>query len=565
MLYKKSKANKESGLLVFLDRFQSLFAKHNVNYRQLRLILKYKLLLDTRDTSFFTVFMQMKTNNTKQDDEIPTARGLLRSLWYYGIYGVIFGLLLLFGTSFSAMCYFFLAYFMILFTTILSSFSSVLLDPRDRQIIGVRGVNNQTLNAARLIHISYYVGIIAFLLVGPAFLILIWRASPVFAILFLIDVALFTIFTSFVALLLYFVILHTFNGDKLRNMINVFQVAFMILIYAATQLPNLLDNLNVSFTISPIWHWWSVIAFPFWFAAPLAAWQSAWTPSLIIFTSFAILGLILSVAYYLHISSQFEVMLEKLAVHSDKTPRIGVWQRLMALPYRHNLRKREYFNLAWRLNQTERDYHLRVYPVLGLTVVIVFVFLVEFGIDGGHWEALLQNRWLTLTVYAMSFSIPQLIINLRYSSTPEAMNVFKVIPEFHAQVFRQATIWMVVARLLIPQALLLAVLLTPLLGWQAIITDINATLYSLLISQIIARQSMKLPFAAVYTASQSSSLGLANSFITVLVLIPGVGLNAVALIPKFGWGNFLITVAWLIILGITLHRSNKAVTISPQG
>lgn len=564
MLYKKGKANKESGLLVFLDHFQSLFTKRHINYQKLRLILKYKLLLDTRDTSFFTVFMQMKTDNVKKDDEIPTARGLLRSLWYYGIYGVIFGLLLLFGTSFSAMCYFFLAYFMILFTTILSSFSSVLLDPRDRQIIGIRGVNDQTLNAARLIHISYYVGIIAFLLVGPAFLILIWRASPIFAILFLIDTILFTIFTSFVALLLYFVILHTFNGDKLRNMINIFQVAFMILIYAATQLPNLLDNLNVSFTISPIWHWWSVIAFPFWFAAPLAAWQGTWTPSLIIFTGFAILGLILSVIYYLHISSQFEVMLEKLATHSDRRPRVGVWQRLMVLPYRHNLRKREYFNLAWRLNQTERDYHLRVYPVLGLTVVIVFVFLVEFGIDGGHWEALLQNRWLTLTVYAMAFSIPQLIINLRYSSTPEAMSVFKIIPGFHAHDFRQATVWMVVARLLIPQALLLAVLLTPLLGWQAVITDINATLYALLISQIIAGQSMRLPFAAVYTASQSSSLGLANSFITVLVLIPGIGLNAVALLPKLGWGNFLITSVWLIILSLTLYRSNKAATISPQ-
>ncbi|HAT54948.1 MAG TPA: hypothetical protein DCW31_06890 [Lactobacillus sp.] len=548
MLYKKNKQQKESGLLTFLDHFQGVLTKRHINYTQLRLILKYKLLLDARDTSLFTLFTQMRSQHDRRQDEIPTARGVLASMWYYGIYGVIFGLLFLFGASFTTICYFFLTYFVILFTTILSSFSSILLDPRDRDIIGVRGVNDRTLNAARLIHVSYYIGSVALLLVVPAILVLSWKASVLFAILFFIVTLLFTLFTSFVALLLYFIILHSFNGDKLRNLINVFQVAFMILIYAAAQLPNLLDGLNVNFTITPIWHWWSIFAFPFWFAAPLAAWQSSWTPSLVIFTSAAVIGLIVSLGYYLHISNQFEVMLQKLATHSDKTPRIGIWQRLMGLPYRRHPQKENYFNLAWRLNQTERDYHLRVYPVLGLTVVLVFVFLVELGIDGGRWQSILQNRWLTLTVYAMTFAIPQLMINLRYSSHPEAMNVFKVIPNFQPKEFQQATVWMAVSRLLIPQAVLLAVLLTPLLGWQGLVTDINATLYSFIISTAVANQTMSLPFNAVYTANQSSSLGLVNSFMTLLALIPGIGLNTLALIPKAGWGNLIITVLWIVVI-----------------
>lgn len=542
MPHTKTQVQTEGGLLGFLDHFQSTFERLHINYSQLRLILKYKLLLDLRDTSIFSQLSQ-----GRQSKKPP--KNIFWSFWYYGLYGLVLALLLSIGAPFSRYGYYFLTFFVLLFTSILSGFSSVLLDPHDRSILGVRGVDDRSLNAARLIHIGYYIGIIAILLVGPGVIVQLWHTSILMTLAFILVTLLFTGFTLILSLLLYFTVLHWFNGEKLKNIINVFQVGFMILIYLSGQLPNLIDSLHIGFTLAPVWHWWSILAVPFWFAAPLAGLETGWTTNLLIFTIVAAVGLVLGSFYYYQISGHFEANLAKMAINTNQRPRIGWWQRLTAQLLTRHATQRSYFKLVWRLNQTERDYHLRVYPTIGISFFAVVIVLVNQGIENDGWQAFKNNQWLMLAVYALTLCVPQIVVNLRFSSNPQAGQILRIIPNFQPVVFRTVAIKAVFARLVLPQAILIALVTVPLFGWRILLMELNATLFAYALMAGLSASYLKSNlFSDIFTANQTANLGLINEVFTFFAIGAGVGINALCLLIPVAWNNLVVTGLWIVVI-----------------
>ncbi len=102
------------------------------------------------------------------------------------------------------------ALFLMFFLTMLTSYATLLLDPKDRLIFGVRGVGDRTLNAVRVGLVTLFLGATMLAQGGPAIIVLVLRFGPLVGLAGLISVVLLGVFALMIALLFYLLVLRFF-------------------------------------------------------------------------------------------------------------------------------------------------------------------------------------------------------------------------------------------------------------------------------------------------------------------------------------------------------------------
>ena len=173
--------------LKFLDRFKGLFERIDVDYGALRSILGVKLLLDTRRSS---TVMQGGGNEKKKD-----RNNFLASLGFYLLLGLVMIPFIIFGEEYIfQMTIVFSMFMFFMMTSLISDFSSVLLDLRDKDILLSKPINKRTLNMSKFIHIFYYMFMTSMALIGPAFLVSLFRKGILFFLVFLFEIILIDLF-----------------------------------------------------------------------------------------------------------------------------------------------------------------------------------------------------------------------------------------------------------------------------------------------------------------------------------------------------------------------------------
>lgn len=93
------------------------------------------------------------------------------------------------------------------FLAILTTYSSLILDPRDRSVFASRGVNDQTLSFARLINICFYLGMTLLAMGGPGLVMAGIHYGPVVALGGLIGLLLSGVLSLVMALFVYLLVL----------------------------------------------------------------------------------------------------------------------------------------------------------------------------------------------------------------------------------------------------------------------------------------------------------------------------------------------------------------------
>src|SRR5690606_28738696 len=97
-------------------------------------------------------------------------------------------------------------------SSLISDFSSILLDLRDKEIILSKPVNSITLNTAKILHIFYYIFMITMALIGPSLITAFIKHGFVFFAIYLFTVILIDLFSIVATALLYLLILRFFDG-----------------------------------------------------------------------------------------------------------------------------------------------------------------------------------------------------------------------------------------------------------------------------------------------------------------------------------------------------------------
>ena len=144
--------------LKLLDRFERIFTRFGVDYKIMRKILQVKFTMDGRRVP--TIFSQNSNQKEKSNQYV-------KSLWIYVLFGLFMIPFILMGENYLfQMSLFYGIFTFFVMTSMISDFSSVLLDVRDRNILFTKPVNSKTINTAKFMHIIIYISFLTIALVG---------------------------------------------------------------------------------------------------------------------------------------------------------------------------------------------------------------------------------------------------------------------------------------------------------------------------------------------------------------------------------------------------------------
>ncbi|HEX3026646.1 MAG TPA: ABC transporter permease, partial [Clostridia bacterium] len=236
--------------LKFLDRLRPVFESFGVDYPVMRKILRIKLMMDSRRVP--TVMSNRQSGN-------EGSRSNRSSLLLDGFLGLFIGLMVVMPMPLFIKMNIVLGMllFMIM-TTMISDFSSVLLDLRDKNILLTLPVNARTLNAAKLLHIVIYLTEITAALAAASLAAGLIHCGVWFFLLLLFELILICGFVLLFTSILYFIILRFFSGEKLKDMITYFQILLSVCMTLGYQLVGrLFDFSGGSGHFSP--QWWNFL------------------------------------------------------------------------------------------------------------------------------------------------------------------------------------------------------------------------------------------------------------------------------------------------------------------
>ncbi|UZM99407.1 hypothetical protein OL548_03330 [Lysinibacillus sp. MHQ-1] len=261
-------------------------------------------------------------------------------------------------------------------TSLISDFSSVLLDVRDKSILLTKPISARTINAAKFMHIFIYLFYLTIALTGIPLLVSLFTQGIVFFLLTVLEIILINLFIVAITAILYIAILRFFDGEKLKDMINYVQIALSLMLMIGYQvLIRSFEFVDLDMTVS--FHWWSLFLIPMWFAAPFDLLLNGDTSLLtILYSIFAVIIPILSIGLYIKLIPTFERNLQKLLSTSkskkEKHNRLKTY--LLAMLCRTH-EERAFFRFASLMMKQEREFKLKVYPSLGFFIYYPIYFL----------------------------------------------------------------------------------------------------------------------------------------------------------------------------------------------
>jgi ABC-2 type transport system permease protein len=525
---------KEFQTLRFLDFFQWVFTKQGIEYKILRKILQVKLTMDGRRVP--TIFNQ---SNKKQKED---SNRFIKSLWIYALYGLFLVPIMLMGNNYLfQMSLTFGVLMFIIMTSMISDFSSVLLDVRDRNILHTKPLDKRTISLAKTLHICIYLFFLTAAIAAVPLAVSIFSHGPLFALLFLGEIVLMDFLIVVMTAILYFAILRFFDGEKLKDIINYVQIGLSIGLAVGYQfVARSFELVDLDMVFSPAW--WQFLIPPVWFAAPFQFFlEGTGGPYIIAFTVLAFTVPVIALIIYSRIMPAFEQNLQKLSSHSGKNKKTKQkyfnWEA--GLVCKDN-EERAFYRFARSMMKTERDFKLKVYPSLGFSLIFPFIFIFN-QLQFGTFEGIRDSKWY-LSLYFSVLMIPNILMMLKYSGKYKGAWIYRTAPVRQLRNLYTGTIKAFIVRLFFPIYTLLSIIFIFLFGVR-IIEDIIIIFLSGILYTIIGFILIKgtLPFSQSFEAAQESDGWKVVPFFLLIGLFLGIHF----LFTLFSFGTYMYLVLLL--------------------
>ncbi|MEK5640069.1 hypothetical protein BK138_19105 [Paenibacillus rhizosphaerae] len=505
--------------LILLDRCKGLFEKAGMDYVQMRRILQVKLTMDGRRAPTLIG----KTSRSADPDELSNQ--FLKSLWIYAVMGAVMTPFVVMGHNliFQMSIVFGILMFMIT-TSMISDFSSVLLDVRDHTILGSKPVNAKTINMAKAIHIMIYLFFITGSITAAPLVGVLFRYGILFFLVFVLEIVLMDLLIVAITALLYWLVLRFFDGEKLKDIINYVQIGLTMVMAVGYQLIARVFNL-VDLQIGYEAQWWHVFLFPVWFAAPFEwLFGGHRGEAIIVFSLLSVLLPLLAVWIYVRMIPSFEANLRKLSTQTArKKGRGGRWPDVLGRWICRSREEQVFFRFALGMIRKERDYKLKVYPSLGLSLIFPFIFMFNTFNSGSSWEEIRAGNSY-LFMYFCAVMIPSAVMMLQYTSTPKGAWIFNTVPLRNHEPVYKGTLKACIAQLILPIFVVESMIFTVIFGVR-ILPDLLVILVMTLLYTVISFRLMglEMPFTEPAQAgTQSGRTGLMLLLFLILGAMAGL-------------------------------------------
>jgi hypothetical protein len=376
--------------------------------------------------------------NWRQRQQKENSNPLLITLIIYAFFGLFIGAAIFAVKSLVLGMILVHAYILFMMTmTMITDFSTVLLDTTDNQIILPKPVNSKTLFVARLVHILVY--LLQFTIALSFFPVIFIFIAYGFIVGFVsIATVLLTVaFAVFITYLLYAVILRFSNEQKVKDIVGYFQIFMTIFFAVGFQIfPRLInfDNLSAHFQL----HWYSYLLPPVWMALTLESVQQ--------FNFDSIHLLMIGCAFLLPVFT-FWLMIKYLApsfarklaaLNNDAgnkkshTPHIqherSISEKLSAL-FCKTRTESAGFETVWKITGRDKAFKLQFYPSLAYMLVFIFIFVFKQGRDVNIlWENLPHTQMFLFFVYLPMLSIASGITFVSFHENFQASWIYQSAP-----------------------------------------------------------------------------------------------------------------------------------------
>jgi hypothetical protein len=346
------------------------YTRMGINPDQLKWILVTKLTIDDRRPN---TIQQTQRKKKEKPINAATVGTIVMSLLLGFIYLMAFGI----GQDvITKLTLYFSFFFFMLSSSLISDFTSVLIDVRDTYIILPRPVNDRTIVAARTLHILIHISKLVVPMCTPGLVTVIIMYGAWGGFCFLLMVMMLTLFTIFFINALYILILKITTPQKFQAIISYVQIVFAIVLYASFQiLPRLMGNLEgISFSTgnNPLF-----LLFPsYWFAAGFSTFLN--------FKAVALEWLAAATSLLLPIASLFMVIKylapnfnNKLALINSVSPESAKpefgkakvqssYSEVLSRILTKSGTERMGFLFTFKMSARSRDFRLKVYPTLDI-------------------------------------------------------------------------------------------------------------------------------------------------------------------------------------------------------
>lgn len=530
--------------LQVLDRFRGWFEKAGVDYPVMRRIIQVKLTMDARRMPTIIGNRSKKKGNVGTQNE---GNQFLSSLWMYVIFGGLSTMFIFMGGSYIFQMSLMFGIFMFMITTsLISDFSSVLLDIRDRHILSTKPINGKTIAMAKTVHIFIYMLFLTGSLAVVPLAVGTFRHGVVFFLLCVVNLILMDLLIVVFTALMYLAVLRFFDGEKLKDIINYVQIGLTIGITVGYQLLGRLFNIvDMDIVFQP--KWWQYFIAPIWFGASFeTVLRGGVNPQFNVFTVLAVLVPVISFIIYIRLMPALERNLQKLAEPDGNSgQRTGKGIKRIANILCSSPQENTFFRFAWTMMGNEREFKLKVYPSLGFSIIFPIIFLFSDGFQDGIQGLAGTNKYLF--IYFCGLMLPTAIRLLRHSGKHKAAWIYQTMPIQNMSDVYKGTLLACLVRMVLPLFIVESIIFILLFG-PSIIPDLVVVGLVLQLYAIISFGYFKkgLPFSEPFEAVQQSE-GLR---IIPIMLLLGVFalLHLLATCFPFGvlvYAAMLIAAIWL--------------------
>ena len=441
-----------------------------------------------------------------------------------------------------ALVLFFSMFIIMLAALLIATYTNILLDTKDNQIILPKPVNDRTFLAARLLHMVIFILNQSIPISIPAIITMGilkgWHA--IWIMLLVLPFA--VLFTVFILNLFYLLLLRFTTVNRFKNIITYFQVLIAIVIYGGYQIvPRLLRDAELekwrlpedSTTLLIPTYWWA------------AAWESLYPGgehTLIrwVGTVFAFLiPLVMMGAMVIFLGPVFLRKINALATSSSdpvdkantdkkKLPtsqqRHFWYQRLSRLFTRRGA-ERMAFEFTWLLTGRNRDYKLMAYPAFGYFIMFFVLTIFRFKQKKVNFSLPEKNTLEIIVIigsYFLFFFIMTAIDASKYADKKKAAWIYHITPIQYPGAIISGAVKSILCKFALPIFIFLGIMGLWVIGWTYIpsflLTIGLVTTYSFLFAYLSYKH---MPFSRDMMDKQKGRSFFINLFLGLLPFIFG--------------------------------------------
>lgn len=528
--------------LKILDKFHGLFEKMGIDYDVMRIILKTKLVLDSRSAPI------IENQKKKEDGEKGTS--FIKRYLLHLIFGVLLAFFIYFiKDEMIRMIYFSGAFFFMTSMYLISDFSYVILDTKDKKILLPKPIDSKNIAVSKVLHVLIYMFRLNLFLAGPSLFAIVRLNGFLAAPVFILEILLMDLLIFLVTAFIYLLILRFFDGELLRNVINLIQIMLTILVTIGYQIAirmiDFTEIQNIVYKFEPHNYFNPIL----WFGAPFEILFNGGSESyLYVFTLLSVVIPVVCFIIYLSMSKKMESLLLKLEGEGKERRTKHRAENLLGNLFAWNKTKRQAYHFVCAVLRSDRSLKLKIYPALsvGILFPVIMLFNMRMGGDGqaGGYEYL--YLYFAFTVF------PSVLELIKYSSAYKGSYIYYTSGFQHTGELNSGLLTAVAIRLFMP-LLLLSSAIYILIFKDLFIYDILVIILAgVVILPVIYRLMFDvLPFSMEIDASnQSKNFGriIASMAITGCFAALHVFMKRINIWIYMGILIAALPISWMIIM-----------------